>query len=50
MKRSTEMDDRQFVAKVQQIIKKYAEAHPGEIVLACEKHHRLPCRECGVAV
>jgi hypothetical protein len=44
------MKETEFRAKVQQIVKEYAEAHPGEIVLACEKHHRLPCRECGVAV
>lgn len=41
-------EDNQFVAKVQEIVREYAEKHPGEIILPCEKHHRLPCRECGV--
>jgi len=43
-----EEQDLEFRAKMQKVVKDYADAHPGEIVLPCEKHHRLPCRECGV--
>jgi len=41
-----DFEDAQLRAKVQGIVREYAKAHPGEIVLPCEKHHRLPCLEC----
>jgi hypothetical protein len=41
-----DFEDRRLRAKVQGIVREYAETHPGEIVLPCEKHHRLPCPEC----
>ena len=44
------MRDAELRAKVQRIVREYAEAHPGEIVVPCEKHHRLPCRECGITL
>ena len=44
------MKDWEFRACVQAIVKEYARTHPGEIVLPCEKHHRLPCMECEVFV
>lgn len=43
-------DDDGMVTKVQKIVKDYADAHPGEITLPCEKHQRLPCVECGVGI
>lgn len=43
-------EDDHFVSGMQAVVKKYAEDHPGEIVLPCDKHHRLPCRECGIGV
>jgi len=44
--RDLALEDSQLRAKVQGIVREYAKAHPGEIVLPCEKHHRLPCLEC----
>ena len=44
------MKHSKFVARVQQIVRDYAEAHPGEITLPCDKHHRLPCHECRIEV
>ena len=41
-----DLEDSQLSAKVQGIVREYAKAHPGEIVLPCEKHHRLLCLEC----
>jgi len=45
-----DFEDAELRGKVQGIVREYAKAHPGEIVLPCEKHHRLPCPECGVGV
>lgn len=39
----------EFVTKMQKTVKDYADAHPSEITLPCEKHHRLPCSECETA-
>lgn len=48
MQEATEMKDSEFRAEVQRIVREFAEKHPGEIILPCEKHHRIPCKECGV--
>ena len=47
-RRECEDLDNDFVVKMQKVVKDYADAHPGEITLPCEKHHRLPCQDCGV--
>ncbi len=43
---NTAAEDDALRARMQAVVKDYAEKHPGEIVLPCEKHHRLPCLEC----
>jgi hypothetical protein len=43
------MKDWEFRAEVQRIVREYTETHPGEIILPCEKHHRLPCTKCEAA-
>lgn len=42
------MNHSELVTGVQRILKEFAETHPGEITLPCEKHHRIPCVECGI--
>ncbi len=42
-------EDDQFRGKLQGLLRKYAQLHPGEITLPCEKHNRLPCSVCEVS-